>query len=236
MERKNKAEHLARYEFVIPLVKNKKVLDIACGTGYGSQILAERGASSVVGGDIDQATVATAEREKRAKNLRFAVMDGLAILASEGEFEAVVSLETIEHIQEAERFVTEIARVLVAGGQLILSTPNREATAKLKINNPFHVRELNQQELIEILEKKFEILKIYGQRPLAQMTNKQKFLRKAYFLYTKIKWLEFLKRWFSTKTRQAIGKEIDGLADSCAVEEIKPGREYLYFVVVARKR
>ncbi|NMB48126.1 class I SAM-dependent methyltransferase [Candidatus Kuenenbacteria bacterium] len=235
-ESKDKEEHLARYNFVLPWIKDKDVLDIACGTGYGSKMLADGGAKSVSGGDIDEQTIELAREKYQQSNVSFGVMDGLKIVAPEKTFDAVVSLETIEHIQEAERFVAEIARVLKNEGQLILSTPNRRATKKLGIKNPFHVREFTQEELEMILKNNFKEIKIYGQRPLGQLNLKQKFLRKAYFLYTKIKWLEFLKRWFTNKTRESIGSQIDGLAEEFQVEEMIPGREYLYFVAVGKKR
>ncbi len=236
MEDKNKEEHLARYDFALAWARGKNVLDIACGTGYGSKMLALGGAKSVLGGDIDQESIALARAKYQQAGVRFEVMNGIEMAAEDGSFEVVISFETIEHIKEAEKFVAELARVLKSQGRLILSTPNRIATKKLGIKNPFHVREFNREELWAILKNDFEEVKFYGQRPLARLKLKQKFFQKAYFLYTKIKCLEFLKRWFSTKTRQAIGQQIAGLAQEFQVEEATSGKEYLYLVVVGKKK
>ncbi|HRY63187.1 MAG TPA: class I SAM-dependent methyltransferase [Patescibacteria group bacterium] len=227
------AEHMARYRFVTSFIKNKKVLDIACGSGYGSAMIAEAGAARVVGGDIDVATIESARKNYQTNNLTFEVVDAVALPFEDKSFEAVVSLETIEHSSEAEKMMRELARVLTDDGVFILSTPNREATKKLGINNPFHVGELNKEELIALMGKYFQRLEIFGQRPLRELSLKQKLIRKAYFLYTKIKWLEFLKRWFPEAKRQGVGEQIDGLGDDCHIEAIKPGKEYLYYVVVA---
>ncbi|OGG98516.1 hypothetical protein A3E04_02720 [Candidatus Kuenenbacteria bacterium RIFCSPHIGHO2_12_FULL_42_14] len=230
------AEHLARYRFVIPFIKDKKVLDIACGTGYGSELMAAGGAKIVVGGDIDGETIKLARANYQKENLSFEKVNAMAMPFGDGSFEAVVSFETIEHLDKAEKFVNEAARVLAPGGRLILSTPNRKATKQLAVKNLFHLKEFDQAELLALLGAQFKEIKIYGQRPIRSLTLKQKLIRKSYLLYAKIKYLEFLKRWFSKNLRQSIGKEIDGLGEDSEVEEMMPGKEYLYLVAMARKK
>lgn len=229
-------EHLERYSFALDFIKNKKVLDIACGTGYGSKLMAEAGAEKVVGGDIEEGAIREAQALKRIDNLDFLVVNAMKMPFAEKEFDIVVSFETIEHLSNPEKFIKEIARVLKSGGYLILSTPNRIATKKIGIDNPFHLREFAKREIAQLLSDYFGKIEIFGQRPLSKMNAKQKIIQKAYFLYTKIKWLEFLKRWFNTNTRQAIGKEIIGLEDDFHISEMKPGREYLYYVAVGKKK
>jgi 2-polyprenyl-3-methyl-5-hydroxy-6-metoxy-1,4-benzoquinol methylase len=229
-------EHIERYRFALDFVKNKKVLDMACGTGYGSQMMLEAGASEITGGDINEESIETAKRSYQNQNIKFEVADAVEMPFPVAEFDLVVSFETIEHLTEADKFVKELARVLKSKGQLIMSTPNREMTRKLMIKNNFHVKEFDREELIKLLAGYFEEIKVFGQRSVRKLTLKQKLIKKAYFIYIKIKWLEFLKRWFSVATKQIIGQEIDGLEENFQVEEIKPDREYLYFVVTGVKR
>lgn len=230
------AEHLARYRFAMPFIKDKNVLDIACGTGYGSEMMASGGAKTVVGADIDGETITLARANYQQENLSFERVNAIEMPFGDASFEAVVSFETIEHLDKAEKFIDEVVRVLTPGGRLILSTPNRKATRKLAVKNPFHIKEFDQEELLAKLGARFEAIKICGQRPIRSLTLKQKLIKKLYLLYAKIKYLEFLKRWFPENLRQSIGKEIDGLVEDFEVKAMAPGKEYLYLVAMGVKR
>jgi ubiquinone/menaquinone biosynthesis C-methylase UbiE len=159
-------EHWHRYHFAAPLVAGLEVLDIACGEGYGSALLATR-AATVVGADIAPTAVDHARgRYATVANLGFRQADCAAMPFADASFDAVVSFETIEHIVAQEPFVDEIRRVLRPDGLLILSCPNKaEYSDTLGVTNEFHVRELYRAELAGLLGARFAHSVWYGQRP-----------------------------------------------------------------------
>jgi SAM-dependent methyltransferase len=159
-------EHWHRYHFAAPMVAGRKVLDIACGAGYGSALLA-RTATRVVGADISQAAVDHASaRYASISNVEFRQADGTALPFADGSFDVVVSFETIEHLEPQEAFLDEVRRVLRPGGLVIMSCPNKvEYTDKRGVINEFHVRELYRDEFAALLAPRFAYIAWYGQRP-----------------------------------------------------------------------
>src|SRR5689334_12156293 len=117
-------EHWHRYAFARRFVPQRRVVDVACGEGYGSALLAAS-AATVTGIDIDAATVAHAARQYGAANVRFAVGSAAALPLPDASADVVVSFETIEHLPaEAQpRMLAEFARVLAPGGIIVLSSP-----------------------------------------------------------------------------------------------------------------
>ncbi len=223
-------EHIARYKYAIKFIKaGDKVLDIACGSGYGSNMLAENGAQ-VWAGDMDASAVALAREKYNKNNLVFKRMDATELPFEDNKFDVVVSFETIEHIENYKKFINELKRVLKANGQLILSTPNVVATKKLKINNPFHIKEFTQQELLSLLSD-FKQLKIYGQRVLAKLNWRHKLLAQVYYIYSQCKCLHFLSKLTSNKFKQDTGDKISGLDKDFSIKETEKGREYLYYII-----
>jgi GT2 family glycosyltransferase/2-polyprenyl-3-methyl-5-hydroxy-6-metoxy-1,4-benzoquinol methylase/glycosyltransferase involved in cell wall biosynthesis len=159
-------EHLHRYAMASEFVQEKHVLDVACGEGYGSDMLA-RTAASVIGVDIDEKTITHAQKKYRRDNLCFKQGSCTKLPLSDNSIDIVVSFETIEHIAEHEKMLSEIKRILKPGGLLIISTPDKyEYTEAPHYHNQFHVKELYSDEFHKILEKYFKNLKILGQRVL----------------------------------------------------------------------
>ncbi len=166
-------EHLLRYRATAPLVAGRRVLDAACGEGYGAALLAGT-AREVVGLDLSEAAIAHA-RDKYARAAGLA--DRLGFVAGsiadlpfpDASFDVVVSFETIEHVDAAlqQRFVAEIARVLKPDGLLVMSTPNRvNYSERPGYRNPFHVREMDPAEFRALLAP-FVILREYAQSVMA---------------------------------------------------------------------
>ena len=149
-----------RYQTVLPYIhKNDFVFDIACGTGYGSDLIS-RNCRKVVGVDIDPKTIENNKKPYTALNLSFEVGDALNLRFENNFFDKIVSIETIEHIQYDIKFINEMHRILKLGGLFIVSTPqNRDGALPL---NPWHVREYSLEEFRDILKEKFEVLKIVG--------------------------------------------------------------------------
>ena len=106
-------EHVARYRFARERVRGR-ILDVACGTGYGTAML------GAVGLDLSLEALRYARRHPAPY-----VAADAAVLPFGRVFDAVVSFETIEHVADAGRFVSECARVLKPGGVFLVSTPNR---------------------------------------------------------------------------------------------------------------
>lgn len=123
MDQQVMREHWARYNYVAPFVAGKRVLDVACGAGYGSNLLAET-AQKVVGGDISYETIKYCKAHYDQKsNLQFDVMDIRKLPFADNSFDLVVSFETLEHIVEGNQFLREICRILAKDGALAISTP-----------------------------------------------------------------------------------------------------------------
>ncbi len=152
-------DHIARYQSAAPLVKGKTILDIACGSGYGTQMLAQT-ANEVYGVDIDKGAVEYAKKNFNNPNITFKVGSGTKIPIDNNSVESVVTFETLEHIKEAEKFLREIKRVLKPKGQLILSTPN---DLEFPEGNHFHVHEYEHKELVDFLKKHFKYVDSYYQ-------------------------------------------------------------------------
>ena len=158
-------EHWHRYHFVAPLAAGKRVLDVACGEGYGSALLA-RHAARTTGVDISEAAIAHARKAYGGTaNLAFVAAPCTKLPLADASVDVVVSFETIEHIQEQEEFLDEIARVLAPDGVLVLSCPNkREYTDRRGYTNEFHVKELYREELAALLARRFPETAWFGQR------------------------------------------------------------------------
>lgn len=146
-------EHLARYRFAREQARGR-VLDVACGAGYGTALLGATGA------DLSLAALRTARKRYPAP---YAAADAARLPFRRDAFDAVVSFETIEHLPDAPRFVAECARVLKPHGLLIVSTPNRELWSPRSPRpcQRHHVREFNRREFLDVL-KPFSV-QLFGQ-------------------------------------------------------------------------
>ena len=159
-------EHLHRYLFAQQVCGEKVVLDIACGEGYGSAILAQS-ARTVLGVDIADEAVAHASKRYSARNLRFKVGSCAAIPLGDATVDVVVSFETIEHHDEHEEMMAEIRRVLRPGGVLVISSPERyEYSDRPGTHNEFHVHELYRDEFATLIERHFPHSTLYDQKVL----------------------------------------------------------------------
>lgn len=159
------AEHLHRYSIAQNFVDGRKVLDIACGEGYGSQLLSQK-AAHVTGVDVDSNIIKKAARKYKKGTLHFLVGDAANIPCPDNDFDVVVSFETIEHLDDQEAALVEMVRVLRSDGLLILSTPNKDFRQKDAIpDNPYHKKELSSDELKQLLQNKFQQIKILFQYP-----------------------------------------------------------------------
>lgn len=157
-------EHVHRYAFAREFVGGLRVLDAACGEGYGSALLAGR-AASVVGVDLSAEAVAHARGRYTADNLAFEVADGTALPFADDAFDCVVSFETLEHLHDQDGLLTEFRRVLKPGGFLLISTPDKAIyTDRQKNDNAFHVAELYRDEFERLLGEYFPAVRLWGHK------------------------------------------------------------------------
>lgn len=159
-------EHFHRYLWARALVAERRVLDLGSGEGFGAALLAQV-ARAVVGVDVDAQAVEHSRLNYGSPNLTFSLASAtdLGALPDDG-FDAVVAFEVIEHIADQEAVLFEVARVLAPGGLLLISTPDRLVYSKTTgQQNPFHERELTQEELVGLLGPRFSELALFGQRP-----------------------------------------------------------------------
>jgi len=162
-------EHWHRYAFAREFASGKRVLDAACGEGYGSALLAQK-ARDVLGLDIAASAIAHARaRYASLPHLRFEQGDCTALDLPAASRDLIVSFETLEHVAAQEALIAGFARTLVPGGILIISSPDKRTYSDVSgFRNEFHVRELYRDELLSLLAPHFPHVRLYGQKLLFQ--------------------------------------------------------------------
>ncbi|MDI6778016.1 MAG: methyltransferase domain-containing protein [Patescibacteria group bacterium] len=155
-------EHMSRYLFASQFVKDKVVLDIACGSGYGTDLLLQAGAKKVIGVDISEESIYYCRENYKNKNLEFVVGSVANIPLKDKSVDTVVSFETIEHVNEEDqlKFLKETRRVLKPKGLFLVSTPNPLVYPK---ENPFHLKELSLDEFKDVLADYFSAAEFFFQ-------------------------------------------------------------------------
>lgn len=153
-------EHEMRYRFAGDFVRDGLVVDVASGTGLGTDLLMKFGARACIGLELDfEAAACAASFYDRCQ---FAVCDA-TLTCLRGECaDVVVSFETIEHLTDPAKFLEECKRLLRPGGLFICSTPNREVH-RWHASNPFHVHEFFPHEFIQLVNQFFSSCRVYGQ-------------------------------------------------------------------------
>jgi 2-polyprenyl-3-methyl-5-hydroxy-6-metoxy-1,4-benzoquinol methylase len=155
--------HLAVYEWIGARVAGLSVLDMACGEGYGSEVLS-RAAGSVVGVDANPEAHEHARRRYVRQNLRFE--RGLVeTYGSPGGFDAVVFLQTIEHVQDPAAVLAHFRGLVGQEGVVYISTPNLltlAAPGADKSDNPWHIKEYRAEEFRALCEAHFGRVELLG--------------------------------------------------------------------------
>jgi SAM-dependent methyltransferase len=155
--------HLAVYEWIGARVVGRRVLDMACGEGYGSEVLS-RTAAGVVGVDANPEAYEHARLRYRRENLTFE-RGMVELYGSPGSFDAVVFLQTIEHVQDAQGVLSHFREILARGGVAYVSTPNLLTLAPpgaAKSENPWHIREYRAHEFEALCRSVFDDVEVLG--------------------------------------------------------------------------
>jgi SAM-dependent methyltransferase len=154
--------HTAAYRFAESFACGKRVLDFGCGSGYGADRIAAI-ASEVRAVDVAEDAIAYARQHFDRPNLRFDRIEAPSRLPFEdGSFDTVLSFQVLEHVRDTTHYLSEIRRVLVPGGCLVVVTPNRQ-TRLLPLQKPWnrwHVREYSWRTLRDVLRPYFTQVEI----------------------------------------------------------------------------
>jgi SAM-dependent methyltransferase len=150
-------EHYARYAFAARLARGKRVLDIGCGAGYGSALLAEV-AASVTGVDVSPDAAASARNSYSRENLRFVSAAAQNLPFPSASCDLITAFEVIEHLDDWPALLAEARRLLAPAGQFIVSTPNKlyyAESRRLHGPNPYHNHEFEYEEFRDALAALF---------------------------------------------------------------------------------
>ncbi len=153
--------HLVVYEWIAARTLGKRVVDMACGEGYGSEVLS-RGAASVVGVDANPEAHEHARLRYVRQNLRF---ERDLVETFSAECDAVVFLQTIEHVRNPGEILEHFKSMLAPGGVAYISTPNLLTLAPPgaeKSENPWHVKEYRAEEFRALCEARFDQVELWG--------------------------------------------------------------------------
>ena len=228
-------EHEERYVFAGLHVKNKEVLDVACGSGIGTDYLLKAGAIRSSGIDMD----AQAIRYARAnyQGCAFVNADATQTGFLSNSFDVVVSFETIEHLENQRGFLRECYRILRPGGLLICSTPNSRIT-RWSAKNPFHLRELNPGEFEVLLRSVFPSVDMYGQRDRIYLLYSLRMLTVRVLKYFRL--TRIIRRFLpndSVTAHRRIAFERDRCVLAETITRFSPGVliEPTYVIGIARK-
>ncbi len=220
--------HAARYALAGERIKGQ-VLDLACGTGYGTSYLADQGCSLAVGADVERAAVLQAASNYATP--QYLVADGQHLPFRSGAFTGVASFETIEHVDDPDAFLWELHRVTTPDAVLLISTPNYRGGA---LSTPFHVREFWHSEFAGMIQKVFgDDLAWMGQLDAAKLGWHRTMARRL------IRWLMLLdrftlRRFLGLRFRQGVAVYSIGIATPPG--ELFPYRDTaLYQIAVVQK-
>lgn len=172
--------HLERYNFACRYLLPGRVLDIACGTGYGTSLLAECSNEVCTGVDISPEAIAYAQKRYAHERTRF-ICESITGFTDEEKFMNIVSLETIEHIEDPKRAIAHLHSLLLSGGHLIVSAPVTPSVDA----NPYHVNDFTSNSFrkrfsqygfveVDCQEQKqpYSLKEISGKQGMASKTRK----------------------------------------------------------------
>jgi 2-polyprenyl-3-methyl-5-hydroxy-6-metoxy-1,4-benzoquinol methylase len=145
--------HLHRYELAGALLGGKRVVDVCCGVGYGSRMIAEAGAVSVCGVDVDEQAIGEASAAAGGdERLRFVREDAARFLEQlgAGEVDAIVCFEGVEHVPDPVALADALARLVRDGVSVLLSLPNSKGYHE---HNEHHTTDFGFEQASELLAR-----------------------------------------------------------------------------------
>jgi ubiquinone/menaquinone biosynthesis C-methylase UbiE len=197
------ARHLSAYYFALPYIKDKDILEIGFGDGYGADFLANY-AKSVKAADILEKNVLLARNKYKRENLEFKKTDSLYSEFPDNTFDVVVSFQVIEHIPEADiiEYLKAIKRVLKNGGRAFISTLNLDKNRKPGrpyVKNPFHIKEFTYKEFDLSIKEVFDRYEVCGLFYTARLKFYERLKKIGVFKFLPSK-LNIVDRYYSRIT------------------------------------
>jgi SAM-dependent methyltransferase len=157
--------HMARYRLAATFTSGKSILDVGCGSGYGTASLAHA-AALAVGIDASREAI-TAAKAKAQSQAHFVLMDARSMAIADNTFDVATCFEVVEHVDTelVEQIVSEVARCLRTDGHAIFSTPNIDVVVKAGAEVPdFHINNLNHRTFKSLLRRHFRKVDLVGQQ------------------------------------------------------------------------
>ena len=194
-------DHIRRYLFAQQYVAGQRVLDIACGTGYGGDILRRGGARHVIGMDISREVLGYAGRRWKSTpgTAHFVQADANCLPLPDRAVDVIVSFETLEHLPGPLRFLAEAKRVLAVDGVLIVSTPNRAVASpgSATPHSPYHAFEPTLTEFRTLFESSgWRIHNLSGISHSARVAALVHPVQAPFTRQTsQIAWAAYLRKW-----------------------------------------
>ena len=197
-------EHQQRYEFYSSFYNGKKVLDAACGSGYGSYHISNSGASNVLGIDISHESVSSAKMKYKNPNLDYRVTDCSDLRILKEKFDVIVSFETLEHLNDPLLFIKSASEILNPGGFFICSTPNKMRLSGAGHINQYHLNELNYNDFYNGMAKYFDVHACYHQTETLNYLRYMELQYKIGTMENRLTWYSFQR--LENSIRKMIGR------------------------------
>lgn len=171
----NSGRDVRRYVWAASYALGQDVVDVGCGHGYGSNFIAESGARSVLGIDVDEAGIRFAKRHYKRNNLSFAFYPTEDNPSQVRSFDLAILFEVLEHVSDPVRLLADMALILRSEGRLLLSTPNRFHTELMYLDgrspNPFHLIEYYPDQVLSLLANNFVIEGVFVEYSLDDLNR-----------------------------------------------------------------
>ena len=209
-------EHVYRYRWAARYASGQRVLDVACGEGYGTAALQRAGAASVIGVDISPRAC---EHASRTYGIEALCAPAHSIPIPDASIDLIVSFETIEHLPSPPGFVLECFRLLAPGGRFIVSTPNRPVYRET-FSNPHHCSEMDQPEFIHLLRDRFRTVRVFGQHPMSTAWWSTDCLAAEEGPWLRVRGVRRLRRRLQRILCPHLGAELNGEAREAPVSAV----------------
>ncbi len=182
-----------RYFFVLPYIRQKTILDCACGIGWGSYVMSMSGAGKITAVDVSLNAISAACKYYSRPNIEYICADFLATSFDYEQVDIITSFETLEHIQNPEKYLSKLKEVCHEGTLLFLSSPNAlafKAGLARAPYNPFHVDEYSKEQVVTMFSKTgWNVVSYLGQHPMPinsdDIAHYKEFLRDYWHHFTR---------------------------------------------------